>query len=130
LPRHRMAVLQARMADGTFVDAGPLRQQARDVGGVHPALLDGQQQVLSRAAGLEAIELGDVEVLGRHPDACVEYRDAMGARQRIAHARTSRQTACAAMPSSRPMKPRRSLVVALTLTASSAMPKSAAIASR
>src|SRR5690606_6127002 len=69
LARDRVAVLQAGVADRALVHPGPLRQQARDEGGVHAALLDAQQQVLARAAGLEAVELGDIEVLRRHADA-------------------------------------------------------------
>ena len=47
-----------------------------------------------------------------------------------AQTRISRTTAAAAMPSPRPSKPRRSVVLPLTLTRSGATPRSAAIFSR
>src|SRR5690606_6484783 len=50
--------------------------------------------------------------------------------RRQAPSRTSRHTACAAMPSPRPVKPSFSLVVALTLTASTSTPVSLAISAR
>src|SRR5690606_37508955 len=117
LDRHRMAVLEARVADRDLRDAGPARNFAGDEAGVHAALLDGQQQVLAVAAGLEAVQLLDPEVLRAAADARRHHRRAESLHA-AAHARTSRATAWAAIPSPRPVKPSFSLVVALTLTAS------------
>ena len=65
----------------------------------------------------------------------VAHRDAFSfvsewRRTAAAYAFSSRTTACAAMPSPRPVKPSFSSVVALTLTAAASMPRTRAIASR
>src|SRR5690606_26467826 len=128
-----MAILDPGVADRRFGDARPLRDPARNEGGVERALLDRQQQVLAGAAGLERIDLLDDEVFRRLPDTRLQHRRAVRARQpgrTVAHAATSRQAASATMPSPRPVKPSRSLVVALTPMSSTSTPRSAAITSR
>ena len=82
LPGHRMAVLQAGIAHAHFRHARPLRQALGGEGGVHAALLDRQQQVLAAAAGFEAGQLLDAEILGRGADRRREDGIAVGARQR------------------------------------------------
>lgn len=63
--------------------------------------------------------LVDLEVLGRGLEHRAPTGLAVGARPeqlQLVHALTSRATACTAIPSSRPVKPSFSVVVALTLT--------------
>src|SRR5690606_28566940 len=133
---HRMAVLEPGVADPGLVDARPLREQPGHEGGVHPALLDRQQQVFPGAAGRERVDLVDAEVIGRRTETRRQHCRAMGVRPgRLAgcgHAACacSRHTACAAMPSPRPVKPSVSVVVALTLITSSPTPSAAAMAAR
>src|SRR5690606_9409396 len=132
-----VAVLEPGVAHGLVGHAGPAGDAAGGLGGVQAALLDREQQVLAAAAGVEAVDLLDEEVFGRAADDGLEHRVSPGAGQAVtgllpgfAHARTSRQAAWAAMPSSRPMWPSLSLVVALTLIASTSTCRSAAISSR
>src|SRR5690606_28572846 len=119
-----------------LVDPGPLREQPGHECGVHAALLDRQQQVFAGAAGCECVDLFDTEVLGRRTETCRQHRCAMGARPRrldgCGHAAgvRRRHTACAAMPSPRPVEPSFSVVVALTLIAPSSTPSAAAMAAR
>src|SRR5690606_548865 len=118
--------------------AGPLRQLLCDPGRVGAALLDLQEQLLALAAGLEAEVFVHLEILDLHTQLRGQHGITVGAKIRRvvrgfgAHSppRRSRTTACAAMPSPRPVKPSRSLVVALTLTAPTGMPRSSAMHSR
>src|SRR5690606_21080411 len=132
-----VTVLQPRIAHGLLGHPRPAGDPARGLDRVHAALLHGEQQVLAAAAGLEPVELLDEEILRRAADDRPQHRLPPGPGQAfpgglsgIAHARTSRQAAWAAMPSSRPMWPSLSLVVALTLIASTSTCRSAAISSR
>jgi hypothetical protein len=79
--------------------------------GVGTALADVQQQVFAFAGGLERRQFVHLEIVRRGADACRQQRRTKCQRQRD-HAATSNTTACAAMPSPRPVKPSFSEVVA------------------
>src|SRR5690606_37270310 len=131
LPRHRVAVLHPGIAHRVLGNAGPACQLLCHPCGVGPGFLYPQQQVLTFTAGLEAEVLVDLEILrgGAHHRGQHRWR---AARPGHAHAgsRCISTTAWAAMTSPRPVKPNRSLVVALTLTAPTPMSRSAAMCSR
>src|SRR5205085_5888273 len=99
-------------------------------GRVHDALSHRQPKVLATAGRLEAVDLIDAEVFGMDAETRLQHGLAMRARRQGAHAFASSTTACAAMPSPRPVKPSFSVVVALTLTCARAAPRSAASAAR
>src|SRR5690606_29265356 len=84
-------------------------------GGVDAAFLDPQQQVFTLPVRLETQVFLDLEILRDDADARGDHR--------CGHSST---TAIAAMPSARPVKPSFSLVVALMLTSSMPMLRSAA----
>jgi hypothetical protein len=87
LARHGMAILQSRVTDRRFRDAGPGRDALRGEGGVHPAFLDGQQEVLAGAAGLERGNFLDEEVFGRRADRRAANRVAVRAWKCSVHRR-------------------------------------------
>src|SRR5690606_12319733 len=122
----RVAVLEPGIADRHLRHPGPARDLPGDEAGVHAALLDGQEQVLAVAAGLVTVQFLDPEILRAGADPRRQHRRAEGLHRRV-RARTSSATACAAMPSPRPVKPSFSLVVALTLIASRSTPQASAM---
>src|SRR5581483_7680029 len=111
---------EAGIAHGVRADAGEPRQLARHPVGVRATLLDAHEHVLAGAVGREAQIFVDEEILGRRPQRSAKRRPAvrerqLGGRVHAHSAFASSTTASAAMPSPRPVKPRPSLVVALTL---------------
>src|SRR5690606_3370124 len=103
-----VTVLQARVTHRLFGHLRPAGNPAGGLGSVQAPLLHREQQVLPAAAGLEAVDFLDEEVLRGTADDRLQHRLTPGPRQalpgrlpRPAHARTSRQAAWAAMPSSR-----------------------------
>src|SRR5690606_8559187 len=124
-----MAVLLAGVADAHLRNARPLRQPLGHGHGIGATLADLQQQVLAFARRLECGQLIDLEIFRHSADGRAQHRLAKRQRQR-AHSATSNTAACAAMPSSRPVKPSFSLVVALILTRSSSIPSRCATFSR
>src|SRR5690606_34715394 len=124
LPGDRVPVLEAGVADRVRRHAGPARQLPRQPGSVGATFLDPEQQVFAFAARLEAKLLVHHEVFRSRAQQRAQHRRA----ECSVHAgrRSSSATAWAAMPSPRPVKPRRSLVVALTLTAPTPTSRSAA----
>jgi len=135
----RTAVFEAGIADIRGAAAGEKRQLARHPLGVGVALADLEQQMCAAARWRKTQLLLHHEILGLSPQRAAGRGDAVGTWRpqcRLAGAQLvashgapppSSTTACAAMPSARPRKPRPSVVVALMLTPASSMPRSRAI---
>jgi hypothetical protein len=106
LAGERMAILQAGITDAHLRNAGPARQLLGDR--CWPALLDRQQQVFALSVGAKAGSSSTKKSSGRVRRSAAA-RPRRSPRQyagfKLAHARTSSTTACAAMPSPRPVKP-------------------------
>ena len=138
----RPPILQAGIPHIARPTAREPRQLARHPLGVGVALAHPQQQVLTGAGGREAEILLDHEVRRRGAQHRRRQRRAVRARRsergraraeayrRHAYSSLSSTTACAAMPSARPRKPRPSVVVALMLTRCSSTFSSCAICRR
>src|SRR5690606_13664366 len=138
LARDRMPILQPGVPHPLLRHARPARNAARGLRRVQTPLLDRQQKMFAAATRLESVDFLDKEVLRRAAHHRLQHRPApcpglvLCARRLapFAHARASRHTAWAAIPSPRPRCPSFSLVVALTLTASTSTCRSAAISPR
>ena len=133
LPGQGLAVLQPGVADVLLLHAGGAAEATGRLLGVQSALFHPQPEVLAFTAEGNVQHLVDLEVLGHGLEHRLAAGCPMGARPEQvefaenAHRAISKATACTAMPSSRPVKPSRSVVVALTLTWSTATPRSSAI---
>src|SRR6185312_13709448 len=126
LDRHRMPLLEAGIAHLASRDAGVARQLLRYPMGVGFALLYQQHHMGTFPVCLETQHLFHPEVFRHRTDAGSESHGTIGPGPigQLIHQISSRSaTACAAMPSPRPIWPRPSLVVAFTLTCSRGMPR-------
>lgn len=119
LAGQRLAILEAGIADRAQGHAGSLGNAPRGLFGVQATLFHPQPQVLAFAGQRDIQHLVHLEVLSRR----LEYRAAqcftIGPRPQqlqVVHARSNKATECTAMPSSRPVNPSFSVVVAFTLT--------------
>ena len=119
LPGQGLAVLESGIADIALRHAGGAGQTAGRLFGVQAALFHPQPEVFTLTGERNIQHLVDLEIFGRGFQHRPPAGLAMGARAqqlKLVHERTSSATACTAMPSSRPVKPSFSVVVALTLT--------------
>jgi hypothetical protein len=114
-----LTIFQAGIADIAHRNASSPRQASRGLLRVEVALFHPEPKMLAGTRQGDIEHLVDLEIL-RHS---LEHRGATGPAVRrwaeqliFGHALTSSATACTAMPSSRPVKPSFSVVVALTLT--------------
>ncbi|MNJ48782.1 hypothetical protein D3C77_439860 [compost metagenome] len=122
LPGQRLTVLEAGIADAAQRHARCPSQTASRLFGVEVALFDPQPQVFTIARERNIQDFVYLEVIGSGLENRAAQRLARGARAQqfqFGHAGSNKATAWTAMPSSRPVKPSFSVVVALTLTWSS-----------
>ena len=119
LAGQRLTILEPGIADGAQRHAGSLGDTARGFFGVQAALFDPQPQVLTVAGQRDIQHFVDLEIFSRGFQHRAAQGLAIGTRAQqfqIIHARSNKATECTAMPSSRPVNPSFSVVVAFTLT--------------
>ena len=119
LTGQRLAILEPGIADGAQRHARRLGNSPRRFFGVEPAFFHPQPQVLTFAGQRDIQHFVDLEIFSRR----FQYRAAQGLaigpwpqQLHVIHARSNKATECTAMPSSRPVKPSFSVVVAFTFT--------------
>ena len=114
-----LTILQAGITDRAHRHTGGAGQALGGFLGVQLSLFDPQPQVLTGALQGDIQHFVDLEVFGNRLQHRTTEVRTVGARTEqfeFVHALTSKATACTAMPSSRPVNPSFSVVVALTLT--------------
>ncbi len=114
-----LAVLQSRVADHLQRHASGAGDAFGSFLGVQVALFHPQPEVFALAGQRNVEHLIDLKILRDRLQHRAAARLAMrqGTEQLVfGHARTSKAMACTAIPSSRPVKPSFSVVVAFTLT--------------
>src|SRR5690606_7814617 len=119
LAGQRLAILETGVADGPYRHASGAGNTPCRFLGVEVAFLDPEPEMFALPRERNIQHLIDLKIVGHSLEHGTAACSAMGARPEqlvFGHARTSSATACTAMPSSRPVKPSFSLVVALTLT--------------
>ena len=119
LAGQRLTILEPGVADRLERQAGSTGDAPRRFLGIQTAFFHPQPQVLALPRERDVQHLVDLKVLVRGLEHGAPAGLAMGARPQqlqLVHALTSKATACTAIPSSRPVKPSFSVVVALTLT--------------
>ncbi len=119
LAGQRLAILEAGIADGAQGHASSLGDSPCSFFGIQATLFDPQPQVLTVAGQRDIEHFVDLEIFRRSLQDCAAQRLAVGPRAQqfqVVHARSNKATECTAMPSSRPVNPSFSVVVAFTFT--------------